>query len=101
MELGEPDASGRRRPVPVEGSETILPVDMIISAIGQQPDLDFLEKEAGKAAITRWNTFDNDPELLQTSLPYILPAAIRPPALPWWWMPSAAAAGRPVPSIST
>ncbi len=71
MELGEPDASGRRRPVPVEGSETILPIDMLISAIGQQPELDFLEKEPEKEhlTITRWNTFDNDPELLQTSLP--------------------------------
>ncbi|MBT8340107.1 MAG: FAD-dependent oxidoreductase [Desulfatitalea sp.] len=73
MELGEPDASGRRRPVPVEGSETILPIDMLISAIGQQPEIGFLEKETEKdnLAITRWNTFDNDPELLQTSLPYI------------------------------
>jgi formate dehydrogenase (NADP+) beta subunit len=76
MELGEPDASGRRRPVPVEGSETILPVDMVISAIGQQPDIGFLEKEteAEKPAITRWNTFDNDPELLQTSMPYVFTA---------------------------
>lgn len=76
MELGEPDASGRRRPVPVEGSETILPVDMVISAIGQQPEIGFLEKEAEteNLAITRWNTFDNDPELLQTSLPYVFTA---------------------------
>ena len=73
MELGEPDDSGRRRPVPIEGSEKVLDVDMVISAISQQPDLDFLEKEAEKAKfeITRWNTFDNDPELLQTSVPYI------------------------------
>ena len=73
MELGEPDASGRRRPVPIEGSETTLPIDMLISAIGQQPEIGFLEKEAEKdnLAITRWNTLDNDPELLQTSLPYV------------------------------
>jgi len=73
MELGEPDASGRRRPVPVEGSETILEIDMLISAIGQQPEISFLESEPEKdnLTITRWNTFDNDPELLQTSLPYI------------------------------
>jgi formate dehydrogenase beta subunit len=73
MELGEPDASGRRRPVPIEGSETVLDIDMLISAISQQPDLDFLEKEAEKEAITttRWNTFDNDPETLQCSLPYL------------------------------
>ncbi|MCP4748187.1 MAG: FAD-dependent oxidoreductase [Desulfobacteraceae bacterium] len=73
MELGEPDASGRRRPVPIEGSETVLNVDMVISAIGQQPEISFLEKEPekDKLEITRWNTFDNDPEILQTSLPYI------------------------------
>ncbi len=73
MELGEPDASGRRRPVPIEGSETVLDVEMLISAISQRPDLDFLEKEQEKEAITttRWNTFDNDPETLQCSLPYL------------------------------
>jgi NADPH-dependent glutamate synthase beta subunit-like oxidoreductase/NAD-dependent dihydropyrimidine dehydrogenase PreA subunit len=76
MELGEPDASGRRRPVPVKGSETILAVDMIISAIGQQPDPTCLNQETkeDKPDITRWNTFDNDPELLQTSLPYLFTA---------------------------
>ena len=73
MELGEPDASGRRRPVPIKGSETILDVDMVISAISQQPDVSFMEKEADKEsiAITRWNTFDNDPETLQCSVPYL------------------------------
>jgi NADPH-dependent glutamate synthase beta subunit-like oxidoreductase/NAD-dependent dihydropyrimidine dehydrogenase PreA subunit len=73
MELGEPDASGRRRPVPVEGSETVLDVDMVISAISQQPDISFLEKEPERENIetTRWNTFDNDPEILQCSLPYL------------------------------
>ncbi|MBI4418064.1 MAG: FAD-dependent oxidoreductase [Ignavibacteriales bacterium] len=38
MELGEPDSSGRRRPVPVEGSELTIPVDTVIEAIGQQPN---------------------------------------------------------------
>ncbi|WP_340147867.1 hypothetical protein [Desulfosarcina cetonica] len=73
MELGEPDASGRRRPVPIEGSETILDVDMVISAISQQADIGFIEKEPEKEAITitRWNTFDNDPETLQCSVPYL------------------------------
>jgi len=73
MELGEPDASGRRRPVPIEGSETILDVDMVISAISQQPDISFMEKETDKEniTITRWNTFDNDPETLQCSAPYL------------------------------
>ena len=38
MELGEPDESGRRRPVPIKGSEFILPVQIVIEAVGQQPN---------------------------------------------------------------
>jgi glutamate synthase (NADPH/NADH) small chain len=38
MELGEPDASGRRRPVPIEGSEYEIPIDTIVIAIGQGPN---------------------------------------------------------------
>ncbi|RLC24668.1 MAG: electron transporter RnfB [Deltaproteobacteria bacterium] len=75
MELGEPDASGRRRPVPIEGSETLLDVEMVISAIGQSPDASFKEQDPHKRMrqleLTRWNTIDNDPELLQASIPYI------------------------------
>jgi formate dehydrogenase beta subunit len=76
MELGEPDASGRRRPVPVEGSETLLEVDMLITAIGQSPEVDFIE-EGGRVKdleITRWKTIDADPETLQSSIPYIFTA---------------------------
>jgi NADPH-dependent glutamate synthase beta subunit-like oxidoreductase len=62
MELGEPDASGRRRPVPVEGSEEVLPVDNVIAAIGQFPDLAFMENDENASAIerTRWNTIAAD-----------------------------------------
>jgi glutamate synthase (NADPH/NADH) small chain len=38
MELGEPDASGRRRPVPVQGSEHVVPVDQVVMAIGNLPN---------------------------------------------------------------
>ena len=38
MELGEPDAKGRRRPVPIEGSEFEIPVDTVIIAIGTSPN---------------------------------------------------------------
>ncbi len=41
MELGEPDASGRRRPVPVQGSEWSLPVDTVITALGQATETSF------------------------------------------------------------
>ena len=42
MELGEPDKSGRRRPVPVAGSEFIIETDILIPAIGQAVDMSFL-----------------------------------------------------------
>ena len=38
MELGEPDESGRRRPLPVEGSEHVVNADLIIAAIGNSPN---------------------------------------------------------------
>ena len=43
MELGEPDASGRPRPIPIEGSEFTIPVDSVIPALGQASNLDFAE----------------------------------------------------------
>ncbi len=43
MELGEPDASGRPRPVPVKGSEFTTPVDTVIAALGQVPETEFIK----------------------------------------------------------
>ena len=40
MELGEPDESGRRRPIPIEGSEFLMDADVVISAIGARPNLE-------------------------------------------------------------
>jgi NADPH-dependent glutamate synthase beta subunit-like oxidoreductase len=78
MKLGEPDASGRRRPEPIEGSETCLDVDMVISAIGQSPDASFKDQDPHprmtELELTRWNTIDNDPATLQASIPYIFTA---------------------------
>jgi len=78
MQLGEPDASGRRRPEPIEGSETLLRVDMVISAIGQRPDAGFKEQDPharmNELELTRWNTIENDPATLQSSIPYIFTA---------------------------
>ena len=55
MELGEPDASGRRRPVPIPNSQFIVPCDMVIPAIGEAGDLSFVpdrvKKEWGKIKI--------------------------------------------------
>jgi heterodisulfide reductase subunit A len=66
MELGEPDESGRRRPIPVEGSEFTLDVDMVIPAIGQTPDLGFMSE--GDMGVTRWGTLAADPDTLATGV---------------------------------
>jgi len=69
-ELGEPDASGRRRPVPIEGSEYVIECDAVIPAIGQQPDLKWIENEPSLKT-TRWGTLDVNPHTMQTSIPYV------------------------------
>lgn len=65
MELGEPDASGRRRPVPVEGSEFVIETDVIVSAIGQDSDLSFMSEE--QIAVSKWGTIQTDENSLMTS----------------------------------
>jgi len=65
MELGEPDASGRRRPIPIKGSEFNIDVDNVIIAIGQVVDKAMLPKEA---EYTGWGTLSVDPVTLQTSI---------------------------------
>jgi NADPH-dependent glutamate synthase beta subunit-like oxidoreductase len=77
MELGEPDASGRRRPEPVEGSETFMRADLIIAAIGQKPDLSCLyDENSTECAIetTRWKTIAADPDTFQTAIPDVFAA---------------------------
>ncbi len=70
MELGELDASGRRRPIPIEGSEFAIDVDMVIPAIGQAPDLTFLPKDS-EFHISPRGTFEVDTESLATNLPAV------------------------------
>ena len=55
MELSEPDSSGRKRPIPVPGSEYEIEIDQLIPAIGQRPDLSALEDITG-LTYTRWGT---------------------------------------------
>lgn len=64
MKLGEPDASGRPRPVPIEGSNFIMEVDMVISALGQKPDLYMIDD---RFKLTKWGTLEVD-ENMQTSV---------------------------------
>lgn len=73
MQLGEPDASGRRRPVPIEGSEFVVEAETLIPAIGQRPDLAFVP-EGSDLEITRWSTFAVDQETFMTNVPGIFSA---------------------------
>lgn len=66
MRLGEPDDSGRRRPVPVPGSEFFLPCDIVVPAIGQAADLSFLD---GRIEVGKRGTISVDPVTLATSVP--------------------------------
>ncbi|MBD3235296.1 MAG: NADH-quinone oxidoreductase subunit NuoF [Candidatus Eisenbacteria bacterium] len=67
-ELGEPDSSGRRRPVPIEGSEFVIECDCIIPAISQEPDLGFLNGDVD-FEISRWNSFVVHERTLETNVP--------------------------------
>ncbi|MDD2717161.1 MAG: NAD(P)-binding protein [Candidatus Wallbacteria bacterium] len=60
MELGEPDASGRRKPVPIPNSDFEIPLDNIIAAIGQAPDLTCLLKESSLVTFSKWGTLTAD-----------------------------------------
>jgi formate dehydrogenase beta subunit len=66
MELGEPDESGRRRPVPIPGSEFYVDTDIVIPAIGQAVDLSFMEEKDG-IETTKWGTISTDEDTLETS----------------------------------
>jgi NADPH-dependent glutamate synthase beta subunit-like oxidoreductase len=68
MELGEPDASGRRRPVSIKGSEYIIDAETIVPAISQSADLSFLAK-GHNLNLSRWNTFEIDEETGATNVP--------------------------------
>lgn len=67
MTLGEPDSSGRRRPIPVPNSEHILEFDKVIVAISQTPDLGELETNS-LFNKTKWGTLQVNPETLETNI---------------------------------
>jgi len=64
MELGEPDASGRRRPVPIKGSEFPMIFDTIIAAIGQMPDI----PTGFNLKVDRGNFIKANPDTLATNI---------------------------------
>jgi glutamate synthase (NADPH/NADH) small chain len=55
MRLGEPDESGRRRPIPIEGSEVVMDVDTVVIAIGQTPN-PMIQRTTQGLKTTRWGT---------------------------------------------
>jgi formate dehydrogenase major subunit len=68
--LGEPDESGRRRPIPIEGSEFEIPCDVVIPAVSQSPDISFLPEEVG-LEVSKWDRLVVDPDTFQTNVPGI------------------------------
>jgi len=68
MELGEPDESGRRRPVPIPGSEFVIPIDTVVVAIGQGPNPLLLETIKG-LTLNKKGYIAADPQTGATSLP--------------------------------
>ncbi len=69
MKLGEPDSSGRRRPVPVENSDHLVKCDLIIGAIGQRVALGGVRCDDAELAISRWGTIVADELTQATSVP--------------------------------
>ncbi len=66
MRLGEPDESGRRRPLPIEGSEFIMDIDTVVIAIGQTPN-PIIQRTTEGLETTRWGTIVAKDESGQTT----------------------------------
>jgi formate dehydrogenase major subunit len=70
MELGEPDRTGRRRPVPIEGSDFDIEADTIIGAIGQSTNTSFIYNDL-PLRLARWGDIEIDGATMMTSEPGI------------------------------
>lgn len=70
MELGEPDASGRRRPIPIEGSEFIVDADTVVVSVGVSPN-PLIPKALKNLKVTDWGTIVVNPNTMQSSVPEI------------------------------
>lgn len=71
MELGNPDMTGRRKPVPIEGSNFSLEADLVVIAIGEQPDIELLP---GEIACGKNNNILVNPFTMETSIPGVFAA---------------------------
>lgn len=70
MKLGEPDDSGRRRPIPVKGSEYFIDVDTVIVSVGVSPN-PLIPKNMKELDVSSWGTIKVNKESLQSSVPDI------------------------------
>lgn len=68
MELGEPDESGRRRPIPVAGSEYEMPIDVAVVAIGNGSN-PIIQRTTPNLEFNRWGNIVVDPDTMATSIP--------------------------------
>ncbi len=68
MELGEPDASGRRRPIPMEGSEEIIEAETVVVSVGVSPN-PIVPDSLPDLETTKWGTIVVNPDSLQSSIP--------------------------------
>ncbi len=79
MELGEPDASGRRRPIPIPNTEFEVEADFVLAAIGQQTDVHFINEvnascKQGQLELDKWGNISANRETLQTGIPFLFAA---------------------------
>jgi len=70
MELGEPDSSGRRRPMPIEGSEYTIDIDLAIVSIGVSPN-PLIPQSVPALSMSRWGTIQVDENSMQSNIPVL------------------------------
>jgi glutamate synthase (NADPH/NADH) small chain len=70
MELGEPDSSGRRRPIPIEGSEYFIDVDTVVVSVGVSPN-PLIPQSIKELDVSAWGTINVNKESMQSSIPDI------------------------------
>lgn len=70
MGLGEPDSSGRRRPMPIEGSEYEIDIDLAVVSVGVSPN-PLIPQSLKTLKMTKWETIEIDPETMQSNIPGI------------------------------
>jgi len=70
MKLGEPDASGRRRPIPIEGSEYIIDATVVVVAVGVSPN-PLIPNSVEGLDVSRWGTIEVVKDKMQSSIPEV------------------------------